>query len=53
MKEIVNTKTVLALITGMLVIGGAAVIISAIRSASGIEHIVRMNPDDENNSYFV
>lgn len=53
MKEIVNAKTILTLIAGMLVIGGAAVIYSAVRSTENIEHELTIRQDDDSDSYYI
>jgi len=53
MKEKVNGKTVLALIAGMLVIGGAAVIYSAVRSTEHIEHELTILQDDGSDGFYI
>jgi hypothetical protein len=53
MKEKVNGKTVLALIAGMLVIGGAAAIYSAVRSTENIEQELTILQDDDSDGYYI
>lgn len=53
MREIINGKTVLTVIAGILVIGGAAVIYSAVRSAENIEHELTVLQDDDSDGYYI
>jgi hypothetical protein len=52
MNETVNMKTLLGVVFGICLLGGAAVILTAVHSTDGIEHELS-STGDESREYFV